>query len=317
MDPAGPNFYDGKLFDFNAPLDEKLDKTDADLVDAIHTDSDVFGTEFSLGHTDFYVGKSTKSLGSDQFGTIDPVSDHGRSYELMIHSISHPSECWAHFPCDGQPNLKDCKVSDTCKPYPPPLITPHRPEDYNQVMKENEEIKKRYSEYPFTYSNCKSDVDPRPHFGYWYDGSQPGQYGIVLDQKTCWQCVSDAECSGAEDKCDVTSHECVQAECLRAHHCSSGQTCVNNKCDPPQPLSCQGRRRKRQADQAQCSSEPSEQCKQQSGYCGNPSSCPGTVLDNLCPGGQDNKCCVGMPFQEDKCEEAGGVCGDRSDRFVR
>ena len=48
MDPAGPNFYDGKLLDFNAPLDEKLDKTDADLVDAIHSDSDIFGTIHSM-----------------------------------------------------------------------------------------------------------------------------------------------------------------------------------------------------------------------------------------------------------------------------
>ena len=313
MDPAGPNFYDGKVSDFNAPLDEKLDKTDADLVDAIHSDSDIFGTKFALGHTDFYVGKSTEHLGSDQYGTWNPVQDHGHSYELMKYSISHPSECWAHFPCHGQPNVKDCEVSDTCKPYPPPFEQnyPHNP-NYEEVEKKNEAMKEMYANFAYTYSSdCKSNVDPRPHFGYWYDGSRPGQYGIVLGRRTCWQCVSDAECSGAEDKCDVTSHECVQAECLRDHHCSSDQTCVNNKCDPPKPQACPGGRRKRQADQAQCSSEPSEQCKQKSGYCGNPSSCPGTVLDNLCPGGQDNKCCVGMPFQEEKCEAAGGVCGDK------
>ena len=316
MDPAGPNFYDGKLFSFNAPLNEKLDKTDADLVDAIHTDSDVFGTKYSLGHTDFYVGKSTDHLGSDQFGTLDPVSDHGHSYELMKYSIGHPNECWAHFPCNGQPNVKDCKVPDTCKPYPLPFTPPSHPSVYDEVMKEHEEKKKEYSKFPNTYSpNCKSNVDPRPHFGYWYDGSQQGQYGIVLTRRTCWQCVSDAECSGSNDKCDVTKHECVNAECLRDHHCpASVQTCINKKCDPPQNQGqpCQGqRRRKRQADGAQCSSESSEQCRAKSGYCGNPSACPGTVLDNLCPGGQDNKCCVGMPFQEDKCEAAGGLCGDR------
>ena len=287
MDPAGPNWYDGGI---NAPLDEKLDKTDADLVDAIHTDTDLLGARYYLAHTDFYVGKNTDELGEDQFGSgISPADDHGVSYELMIYSIDHPSDCWAHFPCHGEQTVKDCKVPDTCPQYP------HT----------------QYSPFPHTYApECKSLLSPRPHFGYWYDGKQPGQYGIVLTSKTCWSCVGDEECSGAEDKCDTKTHKCVSAECLRDHHCSSGQTCVNNKCDPPKPP-CPGGRRKRQADQAQCSSEPSEQCKQKAGYCGNPSSCPGTVLDNLCPGGQDNKCCVGMPFQEEKCEAAGGVCGDR------
>ena len=336
MDPAGPNWYDG---DINAPLDEKLDKTDADLVDAIHTDTDLWGTRYALGHTDFYVGKNTQELGEDQAGSgLSPTSDHGRSYELMIHSIDNPSDCWAHFPCDGQPTVKDCKVPDNCPQYPlPPFVNPgaysgaHGPsaQVILSALEAHKDKEKLYSNYPHTYAQeCKSSMSPRPHFGYWYDGKHPGQYGIVLTSKTCWTCVGDEQCSGADDKCDTQTHKCVSAECLRDHHCSStGQTCVNNKCDPPKPLSCKGRRRKRQADeQDQCSSEPSEQCKAKSGYCGNPSSCPGTVLDNLCPGGgcilvsspnlisilgQDNKCCVEMPFQEDKCEAAGGLCGDR------
>merc|ERR1712176_1040980 len=243
----------------------------------------------------------------DQAGSgFSLTADHGRSYELMIHSIDHPSDCWAHFPCHGQPILKDCKVPDTCPQYPLP---PYMNAGQYIAHKEKE---KQYSNYPHTYApECKSSMSPRPHFGYWYDGKHPGQYGIVLTSKTCWTCVGDEECSGDNDKCDTKTHKCVSAECLRDHHCSSpGQTCVNNKCDPPKPLSCQGRRCKRQAAD-QCSSEPSEQCKAKSGYCGNPSSCPGTVLDNLCPGGQDNKCCVGTPFQEDKCQAAGGQCGDR------
>ena len=48
MDPAGPNFYSEDWYSIptkpiNAPLDEKLDATDADLVDAIHTDSNTMG----------------------------------------------------------------------------------------------------------------------------------------------------------------------------------------------------------------------------------------------------------------------------------
>ena len=52
MDPAGPNWYDGLITPdifINSPLDEKLDATDASLVDAIHTDSD-YQSELN-GHT--------------------------------------------------------------------------------------------------------------------------------------------------------------------------------------------------------------------------------------------------------------------------
>ena len=71
---------------------------------------------------------------------------------------------------------------------------------------------------------------------------------------------------------------------------------------------CKRHRRKREAT---CSSELSEKCKANGGYCGDPNLCPGTVVPNLCPGGGDNRCCTGMPFQEDECEAAGGVCGDK------
>merc|ERR1711994_1072450 len=74
---------------------------------------------------------------------------------------------------------------------------------------------------------------------------------------------------------------------------------------------CGGKRKKREA--SGCSSEPAEACKAEGGYCGNPASCQGTVIDNKCPGGQDNKCCTGMPFQEDECEAEGGDCLDTCD----
>ena len=73
---------------------------------------------------------------------------------------------------------------------------------------------------------------------------------------------------------------------------------------------CGGKRRKRAATRS-CSSEPADACKAEGGYCGSPGSCPGTVIDNKCPGGQDNKCCTaGMPFQESECEATGGDCLD-------
>ena len=61
-----------------------------------------------------------------------------------------------------------------------------------------------------------------------------------------------------------------------------------------------------------CSSEPSEACAAEGGYCGDPSSCPAdNVVDNKCPGGNNNKCCLTFPFQESSCESEGGECSDR------
>ena len=279
MDPAGPNFYHkgpGITIPIMAPLDEKLDKSDAGLVDAIHTDTDVLGTIPTVGHADFYVGKSIEELGTEQFDClpIDPICDHGRSHELLRHSIDHTSECWAHVKCstsaaDIQSSWDDRDVG------------------------------------------CPASMDNKAqklHFGYWWDGT-PGSYGVVLgDRKTCYECTQDIHCEDGK-KCDTSQHACVAPICFFDTQCPTGQTCntATNECI--QPSSCEGKRRKkRQADS--CSSETSEECKAQSGYCGNPSLCPGTVLDGLCPRGQDNKCCTGMPFQEDKCTAAGGKCGD-------
>ncbi|XP_053623218.1 pancreatic lipase-related protein 2-like isoform X3 [Plodia interpunctella] len=47
LDPAFP------LFD-KLPLDQRLDPSDADLVDVIHTDAGIFGFNRNMGHADFY-----------------------------------------------------------------------------------------------------------------------------------------------------------------------------------------------------------------------------------------------------------------------
>ena len=47
LDPAGPMFA-------RYHVDVRLDPTDADFVDAIHTDSNMFGLSATAGHIDFY-----------------------------------------------------------------------------------------------------------------------------------------------------------------------------------------------------------------------------------------------------------------------
>ena len=45
------------------------------------------------------------------------------------------------------------------------------------------------------------------------------------------------------------------------------------------------------------------------GYCGKPSACPeNNVEHGKCP--DDDKCCLSMPFQENKCKDLGGLCMD-------
>ena len=57
QDPAGPLFLPNKLFpDFQDNPMARLDKTDARLVDVIHTDGDCLGSFKRIGHIDIYPG---------------------------------------------------------------------------------------------------------------------------------------------------------------------------------------------------------------------------------------------------------------------
>ena len=71
--------------------------------------------------------------------------------------------------------------------------------------------------------DCNPDINPRIHFGYWWDGS-PGHFGVVLQSKDCYQCIDDKQCTGSE-KCDVIKHKCVSKDCLRDEHCADGLIC--------------------------------------------------------------------------------------------
>ena len=50
------------------------------------------------------------------------------------------------------------------------------------------------------------------------------------------------------------------------------------------------------------------QCTSQGGKCMNPKSCNGTVKSGLCPGGDDNKCCIQNNNNGSKCTSQGGKC---------
>jgi len=78
LDPAGP------LFSVNTPS-ERLDFTDANYVEAIHTNGGAFGSGIgaAIGHADFF-----PNGGSVQPGCITNSCSHLRAVDLYLESIN-------------------------------------------------------------------------------------------------------------------------------------------------------------------------------------------------------------------------------------
>ncbi|KAJ8720086.1 hypothetical protein PYW07_012129 [Mythimna separata] len=94
IDPAGPCFS-------NVTTDERLDETDAEYVDVIHSDDGSLGLKKPVGHKDFY-----PNGGSSQPGCTNDICDHYRAGFFFAESISLPT----NFPaqkCDGWPMFID------------------------------------------------------------------------------------------------------------------------------------------------------------------------------------------------------------------
>lgn len=93
LDPAGPCFS-------YAYSDQRLDKTDANYVDVIHSNRLVQGVIEPLGHADFYLNGG----GPTQPGCVMPTCCHLRAAEVYIESIKTPKSfigvrcrSWKHF----------------------------------------------------------------------------------------------------------------------------------------------------------------------------------------------------------------------------
>ncbi|XP_059207694.1 lipase member H [Centropristis striata] len=83
LDPAGPQFRD-------TPPEDRLDPTDAQFVDVLHTDVDALGFRQALGHIDFYANGGADQPGCPKTilsGTSYFKCDHQRSVLLYLDSM--------------------------------------------------------------------------------------------------------------------------------------------------------------------------------------------------------------------------------------
>ncbi|XP_051537241.1 lipase member H-like isoform X1 [Myxocyprinus asiaticus] len=110
LDPAGPQFN-------GQPISDRLDSSDAQFVEALHTDIDALGYRNLLGHIDYYANG-----GADQPGCPKTIfsgseyfkCDHQRSVFLYMSSVNGSCPIIA-YPCDSYTDFLDGKCMDCGK----------------------------------------------------------------------------------------------------------------------------------------------------------------------------------------------------------
>ncbi|KAJ7418659.1 Lipase member H [Willisornis vidua] len=122
LDPAGP-LYRG------APPSERLDPTDAQFVDVIHSDTDGLGYREALGHIDFYPNGGTDQPGCPLtiFSGLQYFKcDHQRSVFLFLSSLTQSCNITA-YPCDSYRNYRNgkCTSCEAFWPMPCPTVVYH------------------------------------------------------------------------------------------------------------------------------------------------------------------------------------------------
>ncbi|XP_053187549.1 lipase member H-like [Scomber japonicus] len=113
LDPAGPQFT-GK------PPKNRLDATDAEFVDVLHTDIDALGFRAPLGHIDFYANAGTDQPGCPKTifsGGAYFKCDHQRSVLLYLDALK-PVCNFRAFPCSSYKDFLDGNCMD-CNQFGP------------------------------------------------------------------------------------------------------------------------------------------------------------------------------------------------------
>uniref|UniRef100_UPI0037E8A5DC lipase member H n=1 Tax=Semicossyphus pulcher TaxID=241346 RepID=UPI0037E8A5DC len=104
LDPAGPQFT-------GTPPEQRLDSSDAQFVDVLHTDIDALGFREPLGHIDFYANGGTDQPNCPKTvfsGGSYFKCDHQRSVLLYLDSVNRTCASRA-FPCSSYKDFLDGK----------------------------------------------------------------------------------------------------------------------------------------------------------------------------------------------------------------
>ncbi|CAL1596424.1 unnamed protein product [Knipowitschia caucasica] len=119
LDPAGPMFT-------SAGPDERLDPSDAQFVDVLHTDMDSFGLRGAHGHIDFYANGGADQPGCPKTifaGKSYFVCDHQRAVFLYLCALNQTCSITA-FPCSSYSDFRDakCLQCEAFRPAPCPKL---------------------------------------------------------------------------------------------------------------------------------------------------------------------------------------------------
>uniref|UniRef100_A0AAY4ANS5 Lipase domain-containing protein n=1 Tax=Denticeps clupeoides TaxID=299321 RepID=A0AAY4ANS5_9TELE len=119
LDPAGPMFA-------GVPPEERLDPTDAQFVDVLHTDMDGLGLRGSHGHIDFYANGGADQPGCPKTifsGKAFFVCDHQRSVFLYLCALNRTCNLTA-YPCSSYTDFLNgqCLQCEAFKPASCPVL---------------------------------------------------------------------------------------------------------------------------------------------------------------------------------------------------
>ncbi|KAL2081089.1 hypothetical protein ACEWY4_022942 [Coilia grayii] len=114
LDPAGPLFKGNDVYD-------RLDPSDAQFVEAIHTDSDYFGISIPVGHVDFFLngGMDQTGCARSRFASIliyfpvygYVICDHMRALHVYISALNGTCSLMG-FPCSSYEHFLAGKCFD-------------------------------------------------------------------------------------------------------------------------------------------------------------------------------------------------------------
>ncbi|NXG59759.1 LIPH Lipase, partial [Hemiprocne comata] len=179
LDPAGP------LYRGQAPGD-RLDPTDAQFVDVIHSDTDGLGYQEALGHIDFYPNGGTDQPGCPLtiFAGLQYFKcDHQRSVLLFMSSLKQSCNITA-YPCDSYRTYRNgkCTSCETFWPMPCPILGYYAHEWKSYLTQQSHPVTSMFfdtaDKEPFCVYHYLVDIIT------WNKNTRRGTFSIVLADET-------------------------------------------------------------------------------------------------------------------------------------